>query len=114
TTITPGGRVDVTVTLRNKSNEPLTLWFSGDPTPRFEVEALDAKGKRVDVPSGKQPAWPKGTAPPSRDVKGSRYTLEKGGSARLKLLWDASKWKWAPERAKTWEGRGFPREKSGP
>ena len=51
-TITPGGRADLTLLLKNKSNEPLPLYFTGDPTPRFEVEALDAKGKRVDLPPG--------------------------------------------------------------
>jgi len=114
TQITPGGRVDVTVVLHNKSNEPLPLWFSGDPTPRFEVEAFDAKGKRVDIPPGKQPPYPKGTAPPTREVKASKITLEKGGTARMKVPWDAVKTKWAPEKAKTWEGRGFPRVPSGP
>ncbi len=112
--IAPGGRVDVTLVLRNKSNDPVPLFFSGDPIPRFEVEAFDAKGKRVDVPAGKQPPWPKGTAPPTREVKASKVILDKGGVARVKVPWDAVKMKWAPTIAKTWEGRGFPRVPGGP
>ena len=42
--ITPGGRVDLTLSLKNKSSEPLPLYFTGDPSPRFEVETLDTKG----------------------------------------------------------------------
>jgi hypothetical protein len=110
----PGGRVDVTVVLRNKSNDALPLYFTGDPTPRFDVEALDAKGRRADLPPGKQPAWPKGTGPKTREVKAAKITLEKGGTARLKISWDAVKMKWAPDKAKEWDGRGFPRVASGP
>ncbi len=112
--ISGGGRVDLTVVVHNKSNEPVVLFFSGDPTPRFDVEAFDARGKRVDIPSGKQPPWPKGAAPPVREVKASRVTLEKNGSARMKVSWDAMKMKWAPDLAKTWDGRGYPRVPSGP
>lgn len=111
--ITPGGRVDLTLTLKNKSNEPLPLYFSGDPTPRFEIETVDAKGKRVDLPAGKPPKTP---AMPARDVKASRITLTPGGTARVKVPWDAVKTRWAPERVKTggWDGRGYPRAASGP
>ena len=109
--ITPGGRVDLTLTLRNKSAEPLPLYFSGDPTPRFEVEALDAKGRRVDLPTGKPPKTP---AMPARDVKAARITLAPGGTARVKIPWDAVKTRWAPEKVKVWEGRGYPRAAAGP
>lgn len=105
--ITPGGRVDLTVILRNKSSDTLPLFFSGDPAPRFDVEAVDARGKRVDLPPGKAPKVP------ARDAKGYRVTLSAGGTARLRLSWDAVKTKWAPERAKTWEGRGPPRAPAG-
>jgi len=105
--ITPGGRVDLTVTFRNKSNDTLPLFFSGDPFPRFDVEAVDAKGRRVDLPPGKPPKMP------ARDTKGYRVTLSAGGTARLRLSWDAVKTKWAPERAKTWEGKGPPRAPAG-
>jgi hypothetical protein len=110
-TITPGGRADLTLTLKNKSNEPLPLYFTGDPTPRFEVEALDAKGRRIDLPAGKPPKTP---AVPARDVKAARITLAPGGTARVKIPWDAVKTRWAPEKAKTWEGRGYPRAAAGP
>ncbi|MBX3190006.1 MAG: DUF4232 domain-containing protein [Labilithrix sp.] len=106
---TPGGRVDLVVTLKNKSSEPLPLYFSGDPSPRFEVEALDAKGRRADLPTGKPPK-----AGPTREVKASRITLTPGGTAKVRLAWDAVKTRWAPEKAKTWEGRGPPRAPAGP
>lgn len=112
---TPGGRVDLVLTLRNKTDNPLPLYFTGDPNPRFDVEAYDAKGRtRVDVPSGKFPGYPKGFKPEARDAKAARITLEKNGTARVKLAWDAVKTKWAPEKAKTWEGRGYPRTPAGP
>jgi hypothetical protein len=101
---TPGGRVDVTLTLKNKTNDSLPLYFSGDPKPRFEVEAFDGKGvHRVDLPLGKAP---KTAYPPTRPVKASRITLMAGGSARIRVRWDAVKTRWAPEKVKTWEGRG--------
>lgn len=109
--ITPGGRVDLTVTLKNKSPDPLPLFFSGDPNPKFEVEAVDAKGKRVDLPSGKPPKTP---AMPARDVKASRIILSPGGTARVRVQWDAVKTRWAPEKVKTWDGRGYARAPSGP
>lgn len=112
---TPGGRVDLVLTLRNKSDGALPLFFTGDPNPRFDVEAYDAKGRnRVDLPAGKFPGYPKGWKPEAREAKAARITLEKNGTARVKLAWDAVKLKWAPERAKTWEGRGYPRAPAGP
>lgn len=109
--ITPGGRVDLTVTLKNKSSEPLPLYFTGDPTPRFDVETVDAKGRRADLPAGKPPRSP---ALPARDVKAARITLAPGGTARVRIPWDAVKFRWAPEKVKTWEGRGYPRAPAGP
>ena len=41
-------------------------------------------------------------------------TLAPGGTARVKIPWDAVKTRWAPEKAKTWEGRGYPRLPAGP
>lgn len=111
---TPGGRVDLVVTLHNRTNESLPLYFTGDPNPHFDVEALDAKGRRADLPPNKWPGYPKGFKPETREVKASRITLEKNGTARVKIAWDAVKTKWAPDRAKTWEGRGYPRAPAGP
>lgn len=109
----PGGRVDVTLVLRNKSTDAVTIYFTGDPSPKFEVEASDARGKRVDLPKEKWPGYPKGFKPEARESKVYKITLDKAGTARLKLTWDAVKTKWAPEKAKTWEGRGFPRTPAG-
>lgn len=112
---TPGGRVDLVLTLRNTTDNSLPLYFTGDPSPRFDVEAYDAKGRtRVDIPAGKFPGYPKGFKPEAREAKAARITLEKNGSARVKVPWDAVKMKWAPDKAKTWEGRGYPRTPAGP
>lgn len=108
--ISAGGRVDLTVTFKNKSNDPLPLYFTGDPSPKFDVEAVDSKGRRVDLPAGKPPKRP---ALPARDVKASRITLAPGGTARVKIAWDAVKTRWAPEKMKTWDGRGYPRAPAG-
>src|SRR5690606_17487695 len=48
---TPGGRIELRITLRNKTSDALDLYFSGDPTPRFELETTDSRGRRVDLPS---------------------------------------------------------------
>ncbi|MBX3207376.1 MAG: hypothetical protein KF764_20175 [Labilithrix sp.] len=113
-TTTPGGRVDLQITLRNKSGDPLPLYFTGDPAPRFDLEAVDGKGRRVDLPSNKWPGYPKGMKPEAREAKAAKVTLDKNGTARVKLTWDAVKTKWAPERAKSWDGRGYPRMIAGP
>lgn len=110
---TPGGRLEVLVTFRNKSGEPLPLYFTGEPIPRFELEALDARGRRIDLPPGKWPGYPKGFKPEPREAKAAKVTLEKNGVARVKLGWDAVKMKWAPDKAKVWEGSGYPRVPSG-
>jgi hypothetical protein len=81
---TPGGRIDLVLTIHNKTAESLPLFFTGDPSPRFDVEAYDAKGRtRVDLPAGKWPGYPKGFKPEAREAKASRITLEKNGSARV-------------------------------
>jgi hypothetical protein len=112
-TITGGGQVDLTVFMRNKSKEPLPLFFTGEPDPRFEVEALDAKGRRVDIPTGKHPAYPKGYSAPTREAKASRVTLLPGAAAKVKVAWVASKMRWAPEKLKEWDRSGYPRVPSG-
>lgn len=101
---TPGGRVDVTLTLKNRTSDSVTLYFTGEPKPRFEVEAYDAKGaRRVELPKDKAP---KTAYPPGRAVKATRIILTGGGSARIRVPWDAVKTRWAPEKAKTWDLRG--------
>ena len=110
--VAPGGHVDLIVTFTNKSKEALPLDFTLDPTPRFSVEAYDLKGKRVDLPAGPQPAMP--DRPPSNQGT-ARVTLVPNGSAHVKLGWDATKMKWAPEKLKgTPPEMGFPRSASGP
>jgi hypothetical protein len=111
---TPGGRIDVEITLRNKTNEPLALYFTGDPSPRFDVEALNTQGKRVDIPATKFPGYPKGQKPEARETKAAKVTLEKNGTAKVHLAWDAVKSKWSPSSARSWEGRGYPRVPAGP
>lgn len=112
--IAPGGRVDVEITLRNRSNEPLPLYFTGDPVPRFDLETVDARGRRADLPATKFPGYPKGFKPEARETKAARITLEKSGTAKIRITWDALKSKWAPQTARSWEGRGFPRVPGGP
>lgn len=111
-----GSKSDLLVTFANISKEPLTLHFRIDPTPRFETEAFDAKGKRVDMPAGSAPPPPKGqSAPPASEPKSARVTLAPNGTARAHLAWDAVRTKWAPEKFRgTPPERGFPRSPAGP
>jgi len=105
-TVSGGGRADLAVTFKNRTSEPLTLYFSGEPNPRLEIEAVDARGRRVDLPPGRPPKIT------PRESKSSRVILLPGGTARLRGTWDAVKTKWAAS-AKGWEGRGAPRAPAG-
>lgn len=117
TKVEPGGHLDVVVTYKNMKKEPLQLDFMLDPTPRFSVEAYDAKGtKRVDMPPGREPAPPKGAAekvpsPPST----ARVTIGPGGTAHVRVGWDAVRTKWDPKQYNgTPIEMGFPRAPNGP
>lgn len=116
TKIGPGGKTELLVTFTNKSKDPLTLHFKIDPTPRFETETYDKKGKRVDMPASNPPPPPKGvTQPPPSEPKAARLTIAANGTARMRLAWDAVKMKWAPEKVKgTPPERGYPRTAAGP
>jgi hypothetical protein len=111
--VAPGGHVDVTVTFKNRTNEPLPLYFTGDPFVHFEIEAVDGRGRRVDLPTGKPP---KGSASSTaHDVKVSRITLAPAGVARVKLGWEAVKTRWASaDKSKASDGRGPQRVPAGP
>lgn len=104
---TPGGRIDLSITLKNKSNEPLPLFFTLDPMLRVDFEASDPKGRRVDQPTGKPPK----TTPTV--AKTAKIILVPTGYARIKIPWDAMKQKYAPERAAAWAGKGPPRAPNG-
>jgi hypothetical protein len=112
----PGGKVDLIVTFANKSKDPITLNFRIDPTPRYEVEVYDKKNKRIDKPAGEPPPPPKGhSQPPSVEAKVAKVTIAANGSARMKVPWEASKMKWAPEKVRgTPSERGYPRVPAGP
>jgi hypothetical protein len=116
TTTAPGGKVDLVVSIANKTKEPKTLSFRIDPTPRFDVEVLDKKGKRVDLPAGTPPDPPKGhSPPPPAEAKTAKLTIAAGGTARQRLQWEAVKMTWAPEKVRgTPVERGFPRKPAGP
>lgn len=117
TRVAPGGKVDLVVTFTNKTAAPMPLYFTINPTPKFEVEAYDAKNKRADMPPGNPPPPPKGVSMPSgsTDSKIGRVVLVPNGKAQLKLSWEASKMRWAPEKVKgSSPDRGYPRAPSGP
>jgi hypothetical protein len=116
TTTAPGGKVDLVVSIANKTKEPKTLSFRIDPTPRFDVEVLDKKGKRVDLPAGTPPDPPKGhSPPPPAEAKTAKLTIAAGGTARQRVQWEAVKMTWAPEKVRgTPVERGFPRKPAGP
>jgi hypothetical protein len=116
TSTAPGGKVDLLVSIANKTKEPITLNFRIDPTPRFDVEVMDKKGKRVDMPAGTPPNPKSGESqPPPADPKTAKLTIAAGGTARQRVTWEAVKTAWAPEKVKGWPPeKGFPRKPAGP
>jgi hypothetical protein len=116
TKVTPGQHADLVVTIKNKSKQPLPLFFTIDPMPRFEVETYDAKNHRVDMPTSSPPPLPQGVTPrEAGEAKTARIILAPNGSAHTKVGWDAVKMKWAPEKARgSLPERGYPRTAAGP
>jgi hypothetical protein len=115
--VAPGGHVDLTVLMTNKTAQPIALDFTLDPTPRFVIEAYDSTGKkRVDLPPGNPPALPKGMAPREATIHNtSRITIVPNGTAKMLVGWDAVRTKWAPEKLKgTPPEMGYPRAPAGP
>jgi len=117
TKVAPGSHVDIVVIYTNKGQLPLALDFMIDPVPRFTVEAYDAKGnKRVDLPRGEPPPPPKDATERLPSPQGTaRIILSPFGIARVKIGWDATRTKWAPENYKgTPIEMGYPRKSAGP
>jgi hypothetical protein len=114
-TVSPGARVDLTLTLTNKSSSPLALFFTLDPTPRFPTETYDSKKKRVDMPWGNPPALPKGVSPRvATSHETARITIVPNGKATMTIPWDAVKTTWAPEKLKgSSPESGYPRKPNG-
>lgn len=94
--ISPGGRVDLVLTIKNKSSEQVGLVFSVDG-PAFVVQTWDAKGKRVGQPSGK-PKAPSGVVIDEDSVRTVKLLVGSGGTLKTKLFWDAVKYRWAPDK----------------
>jgi hypothetical protein len=115
-TVTPGSRVDLVLTLTNKTSSPLVLNFTLDPTPRFPTETYDAKKNRPDMPVGPHPPLPKGMAPrEATSHETARITIVANGTAKTTIPWDAVKTKWAPEKLRgTPPEMGYPRVPAGP
>lgn len=113
--VEPGGKLEVMVQFTNKGKEPLALDFLLNPSPRFRTKAYDANEKRVDVPAGHEPMVPSGLERGAATQGVGRVTLVPQGTAHAKVIWDASKMRWAPEKLKgTPPEMGFPRVAAGP
>ncbi|HEY1954829.1 MAG TPA: hypothetical protein VGH28_04440 [Polyangiaceae bacterium] len=113
--ISPGSSDDLVLTLTNKSNAPLPLFFTLDPTPRFPTETYDKKDRRVDMPSAKQPALPSGMPPrEATSHETARIVLVPNGTVKLTVPWSAVKMRWAPEKLRgTPPEEGYPRVPAG-
>ncbi len=116
TKVVQSGIMEIVVSFVNKSKEPLTLYFQINPEPHFTVEAYDAKNKRVDIPGGNPPPFPKDMAQPvSAEPKIAKYTIAPNGNGKVKLNWTAAKMKWDPSKVKgAILDRGYPRTVAGP
>jgi hypothetical protein len=113
--VVPGGHAELVLTFTNKSAAPLPLSFLIDPLPRFQVEAYRVKGAvRVDLPPGNTPSIPDGSNREPSTPGTARITLAPNGKATVKLGWDATKMRWAPEKLKgTPPEQGYPRAANG-
>ena len=94
--ISPGGRVDLVLSIKNKSSEQVALVFNVDG-PAFQVQTFDAKGKRIGQPTGK-PKPPNGVVVDEESVRTIKLLVGSGGTLKTKLFWDAVKLKWAPDK----------------
>jgi hypothetical protein len=114
--VAPGGHVDVIVTYTNKSQAPLPLAFTLDPTPRFTIEAYTSTNKRAEMPKTHQPQGKNDGPPPDPSAPGTaQVTLSPGGTASVKIGWDAVRLRWAPELLKgTPPEQGYPTAPAGP
>lgn len=93
--IVAGGRVDLVLTLKNKSSETVALIFNVDG-PSFTTQSFDPKGKRTGEPSGK-PKAPSGVTL-EETARTVRLNVSSGATLKTMLFWDAVKLKWAPEK----------------
>lgn len=93
--IVAGGRVDLTLTLKNTSTETVALIFNVDG-PSFTTQSFDPKGKRIGEPSGR-PKPPKGVTL-EETTRTVRLNVSAGATLRTGLHWDAVKLKWAPDK----------------
>lgn len=116
--IPKGGKATISIAFANKGKEPLPLYFTVDPEPRFQIEVYDKKtNKRVDEPAGAAPSLPDSVAQAQvPEAKTARATLVIAGNGFVKLDWEAVKYKWAPaDKAKgAIPGRGYPKVAAGP
>lgn len=114
-TVSPGSKVNLVLTLTNKSNAPMPLFFTLNPTPRFPTETYDKKERRVDMPASKPPALPSGMPPrEATSHETARITLVPNGTAKLTVPWAAVRMRWAPEKLRgTPPEEGYPRVPSG-
>ncbi|HEY2516609.1 MAG TPA: hypothetical protein VGI39_37320 [Polyangiaceae bacterium] len=113
--VAPGAHTDLQVTFTNKSAAPLPLFFTIDPMPRFDIEAYNAKGNRVDMPKNQPPPLPAGLPPRvPGEPHTARINLAPNGTARMAMGWDAMTMKWAPDKLKgTPPEKGYPRAPAG-
>lgn len=115
--VDPGGRVELTLVLRNKGNKDLPMKFKVDPFPRFLVEVYDSNHRRADAPTTDPPPSPKDYSPPPEpEARLATVVLKPNGTAHVTVPWEAVKTVWAPEKLKkgTSAYGGFPRKPAGP
>jgi hypothetical protein len=115
-TVVPGGHAELVVTFTNKSTDVLPLLFTIDPLPRFQIEAYRVKGsQRVDLPPGNTPPIPDNVNRTPPEPSTAKIILAANGKASVKLGWDATKMRWAPEKLKgTPPEQGYPKAPNGP
>lgn len=84
--VAPGGRIEVRMTFENLSKDKLPVYFYRDPTVKFPMLAINAKGHDQTYPDGAT----------SDTFSGSiaRIVLAPKGTIIVKVPFDAVRYKW--------------------
>lgn len=84
--VAPGGRIEVRMVFENLSKEKLPVFFYRNPTVKFPMLSLNAKGRDV--------AFPEGAVAETFSGSIARIVLVPKGTISVRVPYEAIKYKW--------------------